>query len=129
MENKRVLGVVLAVILMAVLFIEGSILRELINCGYGLAELPKTTMVFLHISSGFTTDKRPEDEQIEFIGRSRDFYDEYFEKKGYHKVYDLDGVDYYGKGEDSDFGIKAVGKNKWFAVYKISEDHPIEDFD
>lgn len=127
MEKKRIFGVVFAVILMVVLFVEGSILRELVNCGYGLAELPKTTMVFLKMNKGFTVSNRSEDGKIEFIGSSKDNYGDYFSKKGYHLVYDMDGVKYYGKGEDSDFGIAVKEKNSWFAVYKISEDHPIED--
>lgn len=129
MDNKRIAGVIFAVILMAVLFVEGSILRALVDCGYGMAELPKTTLVFLGISKGFTTDDSTEDDMSVFIGSSKDIYGEYFEKKDYHKVYDLDGVDYYGKGEDSDFGISCTEKNTWFGVYKISEDHPIEDFE
>lgn len=127
MEKKRIVGVVFAVILMIVLFVEGSILRALVDCGYGMSELPKTTLVFLKISKGFTTDRSPRDEKIEFIGSSKDNYSEYFKKKGYHLVYDMDGVKYYGKGDDSDFGIAVEEKNRWFAVYKISEDHPIED--
>lgn len=131
MDNKRIAGVIFAVILMAVLFVEGSILRALVDCGYGMAELPKTTLVFLGISKGFTTDDSTEDDMSVFIGSSKDIYGEYFEKKGYRRVYDLDGVDHYSKkdGEDYDFAFSCTEKNTWFGVYKISEDHPIEDFE
>ncbi|WP_139199745.1 hypothetical protein [Ruminococcus albus] len=130
MDNKKLAGVFFAVILMAVLFVEGSILRALVECGYGMAELPKTTLVFLKISKGFTPDGHAEDGMVEFIGSSKDTYEEYFDKKGYRRMYSLDGVDHYGKtdGDDYDFAISCTEKNSWFAVYKISEDYPIEDF-
>lgn len=129
MDNKKLAGVFFAVVLMAVLFVEGSILRALVDCGYGMAELPKTTLVYLKISKGFTTDKSAEDGMIEFIGSSKDNYEELFEKKGYRRMYSLDGMDHYGEkdGEDYDFAVSCTEKNSWFAVYRISEDYPIED--
>ena len=66
---------------------------------------------------------------IEFIGSSKDNYEDLFETTGYRRMYSFDGMDHYGEkdGEDYDFAVSCTEKNSWFAVYRISEDYPIED--
>lgn len=130
MENKKIWGFIIGVLAVAFVFIEGCIAKALFDNGYGLEELSGTSMVFFHISKGYTVDTTDGGKMSVFIGRSKNTYREYFADKGYKSIYEYDGVTYYGKnGKESDFGFKETDVSCfWFTVYEISSDYPIESF-
>ncbi len=125
------------IILFSIFFIatELCIMKYLKEYGYGIKELPQTTMVYFRLSNGFTVGQTEKGANI-FIGRSDYIYDEVFEKKGYYEA-DRMGLDgFYNKvGEIKendytfDFWISSTNDwCHWFRIYYISKNYPIENF-
>lgn len=73
---------VVLLILFVVFFIgtELCIMKYLKEYGYGIKELPQTTLVYFHMSKSFTVE-RVDDSNTVFIGRSDYIYDKVFDKK------------------------------------------------
>ncbi|WP_028510076.1 hypothetical protein [Ruminococcus sp. NK3A76] len=120
-------------ILIALFFVltEACILYYLKSYGYGIKELPQTTLVYFHLSEGFSVD-----DSGRFIGRhSYSFYNELFEEKGYYKS-DQMGLDLFykktgNKNDDHhhDFVLSCCNEwCHWFRLYDLTDDMRIEDF-
>ena len=131
MEKKGFLGLIVTLIIVGLALIEIMMVKSLSDMGYSASELWGATKVFYNISRGVTVDSSSDGKMSVFIGRKKNDYDKYFEDKGYKKIYELDGKEYYGKNSDqSDFAIEETDKTcTWFTIYEISEEYPIESFD
>lgn len=126
---------VVLLILFVVFFIgtELCIMKYLKEYGYGIKELPQTTLVYFHMSKGFTVE-RIDDSHTVFIGRSDYIYDKVFDKKGYFES-DMMGMDifYSKKGEykeDNHYDFSIFLSDDWchwFRIYEIGK-YTIEDF-
>lgn len=128
--------IIIILILFAVFFTttELFIMKYLTKYGYGIKKLPQTTLVYFHMSNGFTVDS--DEKRNVFIGRSDYIYDKVFEKKGYYEA-DGMGLDifYNKKGEvkennhtfDLHLGLTDDWCH-WFRIYTISQSYTIEDF-
>ena len=133
-KTKKILICIMAIISVLFIIVEFSIYTNLRAYGYGLSELPKTTLVYLRISKGFTvsTDERCST----FIGRHSYIYDDLFKEKGYYE-YDQMGMDYFYRKDDKvyssdnryEFCVMLTDDwCHWFRVYKIDADYKIENF-
>ncbi|MBR1764525.1 MAG: hypothetical protein IJ746_03940 [Ruminococcus sp.] len=129
---KRVL-IVLAVGLLAFLLLtEVCIYTYLREYGYGMKELPRTTLVYFHLNNGFTVKEK--NGESTFIGRNAIIYEDMLEDRGYKKV-DQMGIDlFYKKGDASDDGRRydfnlVIGNEgcHWFRLYYLSNGYTIEE--
>ncbi len=137
MKSKKLKKFVLTLIVLFSLFFiatEVCIMKYLKEYGYGIKELPQTTLVYFRLSNGFTVGET--DSQTIFIGRSEYIYDKLFEKNGYYES-DGMGMDlFYSKiGEIKennhtyDFRIYLSDDwCHWFRIYYIGKNYPIENF-
>ena len=74
---KKLLMIIAVIIAAFFVLTEACIYYYLKSYGYGIKELPQTTLVYFHLSKGFSVGKGGA-----FIGRhSHKFYDELFEKR------------------------------------------------
>ena len=131
MERKGVIGLIITLAVLAFATVEIMMMRSLSKMGYGLSELAGTTGVFYRVSRGFSVGDSADGKMTVFIGRKNNDYGEFFESKGYKKIYELDGKIYYGESDkESDFAFCETDDTcTWYTVYEISKDHPIESFD
>lgn len=124
------------IILFSIFFIatELFIMKYLKEYGYGIKQLPKTTLVYFHLSKGFTVST--EGKHSIFIGRDSYIYDDFLQKKGYYKS-DQMGLVYAYRKEGKDYSADNVHEFHitasndwchWFRVYGIGGGYKIEDF-
>jgi len=136
MKLTKIKKIILVLFILVAVFFVGTelcIMKYLKEYGYGIKELPQTTMVYFNLSKGFTVE-RTDDNHSVFIGRSNYIYDKVFDRKGYYES-DRMGLDgfYSKKGEgreDNYHDFSIVSSNDWchwFRVYEISG-HTIEEF-
>lgn len=137
MKRKKIkitILVVLALCVYFILFTELNILTYLKRYGYGTKELPQTTLVYLHLSEGFTVDN--DGEYSTFIGSHSYIYDYVFGKKGYYEADRAGLAGFYDKkagtkenDDANDFFIISTGDwCHWFRIYELSGGYTIEDF-
>ncbi|MDE6672040.1 MAG: hypothetical protein K2K16_07560 [Ruminococcus sp.] len=137
MKSKKLKKFVLTLIVLFSLFFiatEVCIMKYLKEYGYGIKELPQTTMVYFRLSNGFTVGET--DSQTIFIGRSDYIYDKLFEKNGYYEADRMAMDGFYSKiGEIKennhtyDFLISSSDDwCHWFRIYYIGKKYPIESF-
>lgn len=137
MKSKKLKKFVLTLIVLFSLFFiatEVCIMKYLKEYGYGIKELPQTTMVYFRLSNGFTVGET--DSQTIFIGRSDYIYDKLFEKNGYYEADRMAMDGFYNKiGEIKennhtyDFLISSSDDwCHWFRIYYIGKKYPIENF-
>ena len=101
---KKAVKAGLIVLVIFFIITEGCIYRYLKLYGYGIDELLGTTLVYFHLSQGFTVNSW--DEHSVFIGRHDYIYDEMFEKNGYYQVDRMGEVGFYHKAvQPFDFNI------------------------
>lgn len=119
-------------ILIALFFVltEACILYYLKSYGYGIKELPQTTLVYFHLSEGFSVG-----DSGCFIGRHSDIYTELIEDKGYYCSDQMGLVKYFkmdeNKNEDYHHDIVITYTDDWcpwFRVYYFDDNVRIEDF-
>ena len=130
---RKISFVLLLLFTVFFLFSEISIYRNLKRYGYGMNELPETTLVYFHISKGFTVEN--DNQNSVFIGRHSYIYEDVFDNKGYYEA-DRMGLDgfYQKKDEENnnhvfDFCITSTRDwCHWFRVYRLSDGYTIEDF-
>ena len=128
---KKLLIIIAAIIAVFFVSTEACIYYYLKSYSYGFKELPQTTLVYFHLSKGFSVGNGGA-----FIGRhSFKFYDELFEEKGYYKSDQMGLVLYYkkteNKNEDYHHDFDLLCSNEWchwFRVYELSDNMRIEDF-
>ena len=133
MKVKRIKKPIIAIaILIAAFFIltECCIYYYLKSYGYGIKELPQTTLVYFHLSKGFSVG-----DSGDFIGRHSDIYVELFEENGYFMSEQQGLVKYFKKAENKnddyhhDFDLfYSYDWCHWFRVYDLGGDRKIEDF-
>ena len=137
MKSKKLKKFVLTLIVLFSLFFiatEVCIMKYLKEYGYGIKELPQTTLVYFRLSNGFTVGET--DSQTVFIGRSDYIYDKLFEKNGYYESDRMAMDGFYSKiGEIKennhtyDFRIYLSDDwCHWFRIYYIGKKYPIESF-
>lgn len=133
---RKIKKIFVVLLILSVVFFIGTelcIMKYLKKYGYGIKELPQTTLVYFHMSKGFTVE-RVDDSHTFFIGRSDYIYDKVFDKKGYFES-DMMGTDifYSKKGEykeDNHYDFSIYLSDDWchwFRVYEIGR-YTIEDF-
>lgn len=131
---KRILIIILIVLAILFILVEFFIYKNLKSYGYGVKELPKTTLVYLHLSDGFTVDT--EGNHSVFIGRHSYIYDDLLQKKGYYKS-DQMGLVYSYRKEGKNYNANNVHEFyitasndwcHWFRLYGIGGGYKIEDF-
>ena len=118
---------------------EIQIYKCLKEYGYGINQLPKTSLVYFGIINGFTVSS--DGDQSKFIGRSDssilgslfEDYNDIFEKHGYRLKDRLgSGFAYCKKGSNDDqaafYFVKQRVWCRWFRVYSLSHGYKIEDF-
>lgn len=116
------------------IFTEIKIMTYLNEYGYGEDKLLQTTLVYFHLSNGFTVEEN--EEYSDFIGRHSDIYEDVVAKKGYYEADRMGNTAFYNKkGETKtnertfDFSIFSTGDwCHWFRVYSITDGYKIEDF-
>ena len=137
MKRKKIKIVLLALPILCViffLFTEMNIMKYLKEYSYGEEELLQTTLVYFHLSEGFTVGN--EGEYSVFIGRHSDIYEDVVGRKGYYEADRMGTTGFYNKkGEIKeeehifDFTITSTEDwCHWFRVYKLSDGYKIEDF-
>ena len=138
MIKKKVLKYILVIsLIMVIAFVllnEYCMLGYLESYGFGIKELPRTNLVFLGISKGFTVSS--DEDWTTFIGRHDYIYEDLMEKNGYYECDRMGEAGFYSKISeertnefDHDFCI--VSQNDWcfwFRVYSINNGYRIEDF-
>ncbi|SEL50723.1 hypothetical protein SAMN02910353_02767 [Ruminococcus sp. YRD2003] len=131
---KRILIISLTVLAFLLILVEYFIYENLKSYGYGVKELPETTLVYLHLSDGFTVST--EENHSVFIGRHSYIYDDLLQKKGYYKS-DQMGLVYSYRKEGKDYKADNVHEFHitasndwchWFRVYDMSGGYKIEGF-
>lgn len=139
MKRIRLKNVFLALLVLCFVFFiftELCILKYLREYGYGIKELPQTTLVYFRLSKGFTVGTNEVNQANIFIGRSEYIYEDVFEKNGYYEA-DRMGLDgfYHAKDEvkenENTHGFMIYSTRDWchwFRIYQISRDYPIENF-
>lgn len=136
MKRKKIkisLLVLLALCVYFIIFTEINMLTYLKRYGYGTKELLQTTLVYLHLSEGFTVHN--EGEYSVFIGRHSYIYDNVFGREGYYEADRMGNAGFYNKKDNAeenrnfDFQVISTGDwCHWFRVYKLSGGYTIEDF-
>ena len=134
---KKAVKAGLIVLVIFFIITEGCIYSYLKLYGYGIDELLGTTLVYFHLSQGFTVNSS--DEHSVFIGRHNYIYDEMFEENGYYQADRMGEVGFYNKaveGEEKkwvqpfDFNIISTSNwCHWFRVYELRGEYKIEDFE
>ena len=131
---KRILIISLIVLAFLFIFVEYFIYKNLKSYGYGVKELPQTTLVYLHLSDGFTVST--EGNHSVFIGGHSYIYDDLLLKKDYYKS-DQMGLVYSYRKEGKNYQADNVHEFQiiafndwchWFRVYGMSGGYKIEDF-
>ena len=115
-------------------FTEICIYRYLKEYGFGAGELFKTTLVYLHISDGFTVNDG--EEETRFIGRSngKTYYAKLIADCGYDRYGEDDGNSHFapeGKSRDDEESFELWFFDDWchwFRVGHLNGGHKIEDF-
>ena len=132
-SKKRILITVMILLSVYFIFVEIFIYMNLKSYGYGLKELPKTTLVYFHLSNGFTV--RTEENYTVFIGRHSYIYDDVLHEKGYYASEQM-GMDHFYRIEGKEYSGDNVHEFcisdtndwcHWFRVYHMSSKRKIED--
>lgn len=137
MKHKKIKISLLVLISFCVIFIvftEINIATYLKRYGYGTKELPQATLVYFHLSEGFTVEN--DGEYSVFIGSHSYIYDYVFGEKGYYEADRMGNAGFYSKKDEKkgnddtfDFSIISTGDwCHWFRVYELSGGYKIEDF-
>lgn len=133
-KAKKIILVFLIMFALFFVYTEIMIYSYLKDYGYGFKELPQATLVYFHLSDGFTVDTT--EHGSTFIGRHDYIYDEVFLWKGYFESDQMGMVVYYAEiGKDYPEGnacsFSVFCSNDWchwFRVYELSGGRKIEDF-
>jgi len=131
-KAKKIILVFLIMFALFFVYTEIMIYSYLKDYGYGFKELPQATLVYFHLSDGFTVDTT-EHGSI-FIGAHDYIYDEVFLWGGYIKSDGMGMSTYYNRlGNEntsgSDLGVLSTNDwCHWFRVYEIHGSKKIEDF-
>lgn len=133
---KKIVLVILSLFFVFFVTTELCILKYLKKYGYGIGKLPETTLVYFHLSNGFTVRCNSKDNSI-FIGRHDYIYGDIFSENGY-SLYDPTGESFYGKSfhynkndnNSSDSFCCCLTDDwcHWFRIYELSPGYKIEDF-
>ena len=135
-KHKKAKTIIVTCLILFALFFtytEIMIYSYLKQYGYGFKELPQATLVYFHLSDGFTVDTN--EHGSTFIGRHDYIYDEVFLWKGYFESDQMGMVVYYAEiGKDhpegNACGFSVFCSNDWchwFRVYELSGGRKIED--
>lgn len=90
---KYILIISLILVIAFVLLNEYCMLGYLESYGFGIKELPRTNLVFLGISKGFTVSS--DEDWTTFIGRHDYIYEDLMEKNGYYECDRMGDAGFY----------------------------------
>lgn len=129
---KKIVLIILSLFVLFFVATEMCILKYLKEYGYGISKLPETTLVYFHLSNGFTVNCNNKDNSI-FIGRHDYIYDDIFSENGYSatdEIFFRKGFYYKNDNNSSDSFWCYLTDDwcHWFRVYELSPTYKIEDF-
>ncbi|MDE6780715.1 MAG: hypothetical protein K2J40_04550 [Ruminococcus sp.] len=129
---KKIVLVILSLFVLFFAATELCILKYLKEYGYGISKLPETTLVYFHLSNGFTVHCNNKDNSI-FIGRHDYIYDDIFSENGYSmtsEVFCREAFYYKNDNNSSDIFCCYLTDDwcHWFRIYELSPGYKIEDF-
>ncbi|MBR1750452.1 MAG: hypothetical protein IJ740_06135 [Ruminococcus sp.] len=125
---KKLLMIIAVIIAAFFIFTELCIYYYLKTYGFGIKELPQTTLVYFHLSTGFVAEEN-DDMKTVIGGHSIDAIEDKLEKDGYY-MYEQMGLDqFYKKNENKDkpnhYDLWISCGNEWchwFRVYYTDKD-------